>query len=418
MAAPSFIEIAKNLTLGSYMFPEMKMTIGVRENCFEEIPQDGPTTNSLSWLEPSIDKQFMPALESSLANWTMLAMTHVGCKWKPDYNITAGIGPFECGHYGLNITQGNWPGTNFLSTACVFYPCAKHYFAFAIAGTLTEKLVSENPAILVKTPRAELRRAKATFYAISSGCSIDSVWTNLTTVNEILRIPDQDSGIGDLVVNLLGKPTKIPSDCYSAMDDLYASAVTEFLSENLKASCQSNVFTESSFAKLCDVPRDDNEERNDRWWLAAFANRGNATFESVSMTMKSVADTVTNQMRYWTGGNQSENRFVYGEATEFGLCTRFSPAWLLMPTVLLLLGLVLTAVTVLGKGVTESVPVWKDSILPLVSTGPVNDTVRYAGKVGEMERAAGKLDAVLQQRDLDGKWALVVEHRSDGEDRA
>jgi hypothetical protein len=72
----------------------------------------------------------------------------------------------------------------------------------------------------------------------------------------------------------------------------------------------------------------------------------------------------------------------------------------------------LAAVTVLGKwSDTESVPVWKDSILPLVLMGSADDMVMYVGKVGEMERAAGKLDAVLQQRD--GKWALVVEHRSD-----
>jgi hypothetical protein len=183
----------------------------------------------------------------------------------------------------------------------VFYPCAKHYFAFAIAGKLTEKLVSENPAILFKTPYTELRNAKPTFYAISSGCSINNIWTNLTTVNEILGAPDRDSGIGDFVVNLLGKPTKIPSDCYSTMDDVYASALTDFLSENLKASCRSNIFNEDSFARLCDSPHDENEQRNDRWWLAALANRGNATFESVSMTMQSVADTVTDQMRHWTG---------------------------------------------------------------------------------------------------------------------
>jgi hypothetical protein len=88
-----------------------------------------------------------------------------------------------------------------------------------------------------------------------------------------------------------------------------------------------------------------------------------------------------------------------------------------MPTALLLLGLVLTAVTVLGNGSDiESVPVWKDSILPLVLTGSADDTVMYAGKVGDLEKAAGNLTAVLQQKD--GKWALVVEQRSDGEDRA
>jgi hypothetical protein len=396
----AYIEVPNSIGIRVHTFAEMRMVLGIREN-----------PNSLAWLDPSIDARLKPALESSIANWTFLTTTHAGCKWEMTHDAERHLSPSKCDHLAFHTADGHWTGTNFLSTACVFYPCAKHYTAQVQAGQLTETLVSERPAILVDKPD------KISYYAIDSFCTINNVRMNLTTVREIIHSSDGDQGSEELTVNLLGKATDIPSDCYSTMAGSYVGALSQFLAEVLQGNCQNVILDDFTFARTCDSEKADVIKENHYWWLAALSNGGNATFESVLKTIQSVADTATDQMRHWTGGNQSQHRFVYGDMTEFSVCTHFSPEWLLMPAGLLLLGLVLTAVTVLGKGSdVESVPVWKDSILPLVLTGSPDDSVVYAGRVGELEKAAGKLEAVLQQKD--GRWALVVEHGPVREPRA
>jgi hypothetical protein len=442
----SEISIPNNLTIQSQFLAMANMSIGVSRRG-QKWTKDA--TKSLAWLEPSIDMQSIPALKASVANWTMLATTHAGCKLSKTEDEPRYADSFKCDHRSLGITGDHWASTNFLSTACAMYPCAKEYTGEVREGLLNETLVSERPAFKAR-PIANSSQSNSAFYVLKPFCEMEyglnqtlvreifrtpdeiakpmgsgpirvmesgPIRVNLTSVREIIRISDEnveDMVAGRISVNIRGTLTQIPRDCYLSLDDSYVGAVTDFLSEILQGSCYALSKETSTFARNCSLSSSQPELKNDLWWLAALSNEGNATFESVSKTIHRVADAVTDRMRRWNGGGEP-TRLVYGDMSHTSECSHFRLEWLMMPAGLIMLGSVLLIVTMAGKTSDAGpLPLWKDSILPLVFAGAADDTVIYADKIEELERVAGKVEAVLQQRD--GRWALVVEHKLDRED--
>jgi hypothetical protein len=431
----SEVSIPNNLTIKSQFLAMANMSIEVNRRDRKRFED---STKSLAWLESSIDMQFIPALEASVANWTILTTTHAGCKLNKREDDVHYADSLKCDHPNVNITGDHWLGTNFLSTACALYPCAKEYTAKVREGHLNETLVSERPVFSLR-PTPNSSQSNSTFYAIDTFCEMEkrlildnvreTVFTsdrivhrmeggriglNLTGVREIIRISDEnveDMAAERIGVNIMGALIEIPRDCYVSLDDAYVGALTNFLSEILQGSCYALGKERSSFARNCSLSLSQPELKNDLWWLAALSNEGNATFESVSKTIHSVADAVTDRMRRWNGGDEPK-RWVDGRMTVIKPtpCTHYAVEWLIMPAVMIMLGSVLLIVTMAGKtSDTGPLPVWKDSILPLVFAGAADDSVMYVNKIEELERAAGKRQAVLQQRAGEaGKWALVV----------
>jgi len=104
--------------------------------------------------------------------------------------------------------------------------------------------------------------------------------------------------------------------------------------------------------------------------------------------------------------------FVLGQSSQTRVCTQVAWAWLIFPAVLLLLTMVLLGVigikTLVGR---DKSPVWKNSILPLLFSGPGGWRAKR-GELRDINEEAGKM-VVRLGREGEG-WEFV---REEGEAR-
>ncbi|KAK0624171.1 hypothetical protein B0T14DRAFT_565464 [Immersiella caudata] len=116
-------------------------------------------------------------------------------------------------------------------------------------------------------------------------------------------------------------------------------------------------------------------------WLDSLWNDGRATFESITQQVNNVASAVTNHMRLvglaWDAiddasqpAREQDRAFVTGMTEETFLCVQFNWMWLLLPTALTVVTLVLLLTSVIRTHeYAETIPAWKSSVLPVLFHG-------------------------------------------------
>jgi hypothetical protein len=185
----------------------------------------------------------------------------------------------------------------------------------------------------------------------------------------------------------------VPFDILSSI--MQGTWLKDLLSGNCSMAINQGDTQEARSFALCQ----ENSFSANKWWLSGLYNNGNATFATISATMDDVATALTDSMRLASVADDglNENNTVNGTVWKADVCTEFSWRWLLFPLALIAFSVVSLVLMILSTAFSEDqIPVWKSSILPFLYLG---NRKMHTMSLEEMERAARKGEAALQQND-------------------
>jgi hypothetical protein len=281
------------------------------------------------------------------------------------------------------------------------YPCVKELRASVENGRFDETTVNETP---IYSPNP-IRSANMVIGMIKTPCFIDGI-----------RYDRQNFSLVPALGAMNGSE-RVKQKCfYDVPFDILSSIMQgTWLKDLLSGNCsmainQGDTQEARSFA-LCQ----ENSFSANKWWLSGLYNNGNATFATISATMDDVATALTDSMRLASVADDglNENNTVNGTVWKADVCTEFSWRWLLFPLALIAFSVVSLVLMILSTAFSEDqIPVWKSSILPFLYLG---NRKMHTMSLEEMERAARKGEAALQQNEAGG-WHLVPGHEMRDDD--
>ncbi|KAH8816597.1 hypothetical protein F5884DRAFT_776755 [Xylogone sp. PMI_703] len=312
--------------------------------------------SDLSWASSSFNPSFVTAASQSIVNISVLTLTSAPCSDSPSFG--------ECSSSYTNYVVGFLGNMRPLAVSCALYPCLKNYYALVANSQLDETIVSTAPASQYIEPSDGPHPMAITlrdYAVVKKQCPID---------NQIY-VPGNFSLLGGNrrfeTLTVDGANVSVPYECLYKFSGISAMAFRLFMGESLfSGNCAGN---DDSIGVLhCPTA----------FWLEPFWGGGSSNITVISDTMESFATVVTNKMRevgfsLYTDINHTVNPDVLGVVNSVSVCTQFDWPWLILPTVLLVLSILLLISIVVGNYKWYGQPVWKSSSLPLVFYGFTND---------------------------------------------
>ncbi|CAO2655539.1 Nn.00g043420.m01.CDS01 [Neocucurbitaria sp. VM-36] len=369
-----------------------------------------PTTplrisNGVGWESllghPVFDESFKAALQASIVNVSIIALTQDGCTW------IQGTGPGQsserhvnCPHLVSNFTP-YWDFINVVAAGCTFYPCVKNFHGTVDDTIFTETIVSETPLLTIPHTETNYWPNREHF---NSPCVVDNLTYTLANVSSI---PEGNHNFTYTFVE--GKNVSVPEQCVYAVSGVYTQTLSEFMDETVLGNC-----TFPAITNLDNTPTSSDWDTAtcQGWWLKSLINKGYATFQRIDANMEAIATAVTSEIRKQGNDPNGEPAFVKGTVFRATVCTQFDWIWLAFPlTLIALTTLLLFAMC--GKTLFEknSVPAWKSSVLPLLFTG---NGMAKTGALENMKEIEGETDkAVVTLLHTGRGWEFISERFSD-----
>ncbi|KAF5507351.1 hypothetical protein CGCA056_v013524 [Colletotrichum aenigma] len=298
---------------------------------------------------------------------SILSFTAKGCARTKDPNH--GSLTRYCEHNYEN-TPGLFPEFDIVAANCSLHPCLRRYNANVVNGVLNEKLVSTAPAGATNISYVQANIADEvrnthvfrnfSYVAMSEPCIIKDIWYDSSNISQAPRdgVKWTSWGPGDTL-------HEAPSECLVLMDPTELLGIRRFFLQTLKGSCAK---TTSGSNRPTSSLEDGRINCEGGFWVDAFFNNGNATFDDISTAFDNMATALTNRMRAKGREFLTEARsFTSGTAVEMSICMRVDWPWLVYPGVLLVLTSIILAATYAQSCRDRGWrPIWKSSILPLL----------------------------------------------------
>lgn len=380
-------------------------------------------TGILDWAGPLLTPELRSIFKTSITNVSFLAFTLEPCSFRG--------GAFDCPHEGLNLTW--FPvERDIVAASCTLYGCIRSYFTEVNLGLVTERLIST-------VPMTPLGRDIFTIPAIPEGTGIHTIAVpTITPLPQTdkrpgsktsfgletwiaLKIPCVLNGVGYDLGNFSVIPsskkynlisvafsreniTKIPQDCLYRTPNVHFAETQDFMDQVMNGYCGP------------DQP----VNCGSLWWLERL-NNDQVSFAIINDSMTGVSTSATNQLRLiGRDGGGFQPGIVNGTAYQTLVCTQFDGFWLVLPSLLVVVGAVLLSVMMVKTAFHEqNIPPWKSSVLPLLFHGPFLKQARRSTRLmslGEMEKEANKIAVRLHSSGNDcGLMGPEVES-SDDED--
>ncbi|KAI8307708.1 hypothetical protein K4K59_010647 [Colletotrichum sp. SAR11_240] len=268
---------------------------------------------------------------------------------------------------------GLFPEFDIVAANCSLQPCLRRYNANVVNGVLNEKLVSTAPVGAINISYVQANIADVvrnthvfrnfSYVAMSEPCVIKDIWYDSSNISQAPRdgVKWTSWGPGDTL-------HEAPSECLVLMDPTEFLGIRRFFLQTLKGSCAKTTSGSNRPTSSLENGRINCEGG---FWVDAFFNSGNATFDDISTAFDNMATALTNRMRAKGREFLTEARsFTNGTAVEMSICMRVDWPWLVYPGVLLVLTSILLAATYAQSCRDRGRrPIWKSSILPLLFYG-------------------------------------------------
>ncbi|KAF2663538.1 hypothetical protein BT63DRAFT_484263 [Microthyrium microscopicum] len=348
------------------------------------------TVGEMDWFYTKADEEVKRLIPSAL-NWTILTQTTEGC------HISAPELPLQCDSNGQELSS-KWNKQNFMAAACFLYPCTKHYYGVVENGRLNEVTISSEP--LLQRPLNSFSSYEPLFlrHFIGANCScmVNGTRRDLTLLPTKLK----DSSEPGILVELEGQWWNLSEDCINSVNTEFVSNLWGWLSYNLQGYCSANSLLNSTFENIAspdsDVVCNGLDGGPDHWWLTNIYGQGNVTLNHLARVFEGIANAITDAMRQSASMEAGSQANVYGFMTETVICTHFRWRWMLFPACLLLLAVISLACTM----ACTRQPIWKDSLLPLLTLSPASSTLE------DMKTKSQGLTAIIERNG--GRWEFVV----------
>lgn len=349
------------------------------------------SSSSRMSMGPEQDAEVSQIAEVSALTVHMLALTVADCNGPHGEGV---MQRWNCSYpaLGFNKTTINWATSwNAVSATCDFYPCIQDIKAEIGNGRLEETVVDE--IVLSK------------FSTTNNGdgmyrwpCYIDGV-----------RYDEHNVTLAHWNNDLDNTTEGLPDQCrYRAPFKMYLSLQSGgWLGPAFNGSCSmSDNSGYGQYARRWPIC--------EKWWLTELYNRGNATFDTISNSMKDVATAITDSYRLASISTQgiTNRNTVNGTVWETTICTQFNWPWLLFPASLLaltVLSLVLMIMSTASRA--DQPPVWKSSILPLVYLQDMKHMPEVRSYHVDNLKEDARIEFAQLMRDDQLRWQLK---RTDG----
>lgn len=334
-----------NGSLSSY--PRAKLPNGLEVNTFDSAPSMQIRGNgNLTWAEKAIPPSKAAQFHYSQANVTVFTITGNGVEDGPQVI----------------------PNSNFVAVSCSLYPCLRYYSAVVDKGQLKEEVVhtehlqpdlslwqGDAAAFQPDNPTASTPGFSMWLSGVQSPCFNQSTGALYTSAN----MSEAEGGVPLAMKNPNGAPellnTTAPSECVYKM--------TLFFNMYLR-----QILTEELFNGTCYWDSRQGVEINcgKSWWLSQFWETQNATATSIIDRFTIIADSLTNRLRLGLGRDDTSVNKVLGTAIEPKAYTVVEWQWLLFPTLVLFIELlILIWMMIRSWRHRDNEVVWKSSVLAM-----------------------------------------------------
>ncbi|KAK3987636.1 hypothetical protein QBC44DRAFT_360587 [Cladorrhinum sp. PSN332] len=307
----------------------------------------------LKWLMDALDQETghngIGALitNASIGFVKIMAMSTAPCSLNPQKGQSRCL-PENIQDHLRNLAVKAPADTGFAASTCVLYPCLRSYNGKVANGALNQTLLGVGVAEIVKERHDPSRDAQtAAFGIIHTPC----------------RVSEQNYGAGNISSAAGGKPelpmtlmrsgtvlSDYPKECVYTMTDTFEQKTNDDNVLRLNGTCDATA----------DIRCFEHEPL-----ISLVGSNLNATHDSIAAHMSSYTLSVSNKLRR----EETVRSEARGIALKPDVCFVFEWDWLMFPAALTLLTTVLLLTTILTFNSGDEVPVWKDSLLPLILHG-------------------------------------------------
>ncbi|KAI8275970.1 hypothetical protein K4K60_008237 [Colletotrichum sp. SAR11_57] len=204
----------------------------------------------------------------------------------------------ECKHSYDNM-PGLFPEFDIVAANCSLHPCLRRYNANVVNGVLDEKPVSTAPVGAANISYVQANIAddgrntyvfrNFSYVALSEPCIIKDTWYDSSNISQAPRdgVDWTSWGTGDTL-------HEAPSECLVLMDPTEFLGIRRFFLQTLRGSCAKTTSGSNRPTSSLENGRINCEGG---FWVDAFFNSGNATFDDISTAFDNMATALTNRMR-------------------------------------------------------------------------------------------------------------------------
>ncbi|KAK4231687.1 hypothetical protein QBC38DRAFT_465306 [Podospora fimiseda] len=335
-------------------------------------------TLDLKWLMDGLDQELGQTgigeliTNASIGFIKIMSMSSAPCSLDPQKGQSKCL-PDEIKKYLGNLATKAPADTGFTASTCVLYPCLRSYRGVVKNGRLHQTLlgvgVAERRRFSFNEPR------DATFGILHSPCRIGE--QNYGTENITSAAGERP----DYAMTLLKSGTVLsdyPKECVYTMTNLFEQITNDDNFHRMNGTCD----LRSNFSDI----RCRNGDQENAPLITLLGSNLNATHDSIATHMSSYTLSVSNKLRR-EKLLQSKARGIAQGADN---CFVFEWYWLTFPAALILLTVILLLIVILAFNSGDDVPVWKDSLLPLMLHGD-----RFDGLNTQMQPEMGHTAGVL-----------------------
>lgn len=316
--------------------------------------------DDLNWASSTFIPGFATKASQSILNVSVLTFTTASCDESPLFGKCSSSFP----EYVVGFPGGNLRP---LAVSCAFYPCLKNYYASVVDSELNETLVSTTPASVFMEASDEFYYPGYTlrnYTAVKEPCVIDSQ----IYYSNNFSAAGQNRSFETVIID--GTNVSVPYECLYKFDGLSARALNLFMSNSLfPGSCAGN----DDLQGVLHCPSG--------FWLESFWGDSSSNITTISTLMDRFTTAVTNKIRevgtslYYNSDRTNMTRSdVLGVVNNVTVCTQFDWPWLILPTALLALSVLLLVAMMITNYRRQDQPVWKASSLPLLFYSFTDDT--------------------------------------------
>lgn len=286
----------------------------------------------------------------------------------------------------LSLLGGLGIDPYFAAATCSLYFCKQDIEAVVDQGQLKETVISSTLVPTVNEYNTE--SSYDNHLLAKSPCLVNG---NVYTATNFSALKNSTSEriFTPLMVN--DKVVDVPPECIYSVEAYYIASITQWLER---------VFFDGRCREF-DSARSDRVSCDQKFWLANLHDARNITFAYQQQTFTDLAASVTNFLRSDGFAPGTANSPIKGIATEKTACLELHWPWLLHSVIMCFITAVLFILTLLSSGRhSESMPVWKSSLLPLLCSDNKPGTeaphervlrTRYQNldELGEIAKATG-----------------------------
>ncbi|KAK4166320.1 hypothetical protein QBC43DRAFT_298522 [Cladorrhinum sp. PSN259] len=314
----------------------------------------------LRWLEDLLDHTTgYPGIGSFIMNSSIgfisiMAMSRAPCSSNPQPGQSRCL-PKDIRDHLDKLETKSPANAGFAASTCVLYPCLRTY-----NGEVTDGIFNQ---LLLGIGVGEIIRERN--YALDS-----SDTSSFGLVQTPCRISNNNYGAGNITMAPGERPERpmtltksgkdlsdYPKECVYVM----TTAFEQFLYDENIGFLTGDCSTTKGGIVCSEEP-----------FVSLLGSDINATHDFIDTHMSSFALSISNKLRM----EQQLLSEVSGKAFYPDVCFVVDRRWLLFPAVLTLLAATLLIVVLLPIRLRDEVPVWKDSLLPLVLQGDHFDGLR------------------------------------------